>query len=451
MLEKAIEDIGKSPTVISSREIAESAPPISHTDCTIVKVNGDYLDPRIKNTCSELEEYDDATNSRLDQILDEYGLIVCGWSAEWDIALRRALERCKNHRYSTYWTDIREPKEKAKRLITLRCASFISIDSADTFFHDLAERVIAIESYRRPHPISKQVAVARTKNYLVSDVHRIELYDLLRQETEKVFNGLSNVCAQNVKILCNADLDRRLHQFEYLSEIVLSMIITGCFWGSENHNALWVNSIERIANISVENGQDSWLRQYPALLLFYGGGIASLANENYDTFAKLLMKPIIVDGIEELPPVSALIPEKVISENEQKNIFCIYNFNKWTALSNYLYEFLREPMKEFLHDDNRYQKCFDQFEYLVALQHAYLRKKLGQNAYGPIGRFGWKYRNSDYYNFVDNITIGGMRANKGWRIFNVGLFDGEFRNFIEIKKEFDNSVEKRTFGWINKK
>lgn len=155
LLEKAIEDIGKSPTVISSREIAESAPPISHTDCTIVKVNGDYLDPRIKNTYSELEEYDDATKSRLDQILDEYGLIVCGWSAEWDIALRRALERCKNHRYSTYWTDIREPKERAKKLITLRRASFISIDSADTFFHDLAERVIAIESYRRPHPISK--------------------------------------------------------------------------------------------------------------------------------------------------------------------------------------------------------------------------------------------------------------------------------------------------------
>ena len=322
LLEIALREIGISPIVISNRDLAENAFSIIHTKCSIIKVNGDYLDPRIKNTYSELEEYDDATNKRLDQIFDEFGLVVCGWSAEWDVALRRALERCESHRFSTYWTDISEPKEKANRLIALRRGCFIPIDNADKFFHDLSERVIAIESYRRPYPISKQIAIARTKTYLVNDSYRIEIYDLLRHETEKLYECMFNLYKQNGEIRCDADLERMLHQFEYQVESVLAMIITGCFWGSEAHDALWENCIERIANFSIEREPDLWLRQYPALLLFYGGGIASLANNHYYTFAKLLMKPIIIDGNDELSAVSALIPEKVIDENEQKKDIC---------------------------------------------------------------------------------------------------------------------------------
>ena len=436
LLEKAIEDIGKSPTVISTSDVAESALPLVHSNCTILKVNGDYLDPRIRNTYSELETYDDATNSLLDRIFDEFGLIVCGWSAEWDTALRRSLERCKNHRFSTYWTDISEPKEKAKRLIALRRGSFIPIGNADKFFQELSERVIAIESYRRPYPISKQIAIARTKTYLVNDSYRIEIYDLLRHETEKLYESMSLVYKQNGEIRCHADLERMLHQFEYQVESVLAMIITGCFWGSDAHDALWENCIERIANFSIERERDLWLRQYPALLLFYGGGIASLANNHYYTFAKLLMKPIIIDGNEELSAVSALIPEKVIDENEQKRIFASYRFNKWTALSNYLYEFLREPMKEFLHDENRYRKCFDQFEYLVSLQHAYLRKKQGRSVSGPIGCFGWRHRGSDYNMFTHYIENEAVKAGNNWQILDGGLFDGDIKNFLEIKKKF---------------
>jgi hypothetical protein len=59
-----------------------------------VKLNGDYLDTRIKNTPEELSGYHPSIDRLLDRVLDEYGLIVCGWSADWDTALRRAFERC---------------------------------------------------------------------------------------------------------------------------------------------------------------------------------------------------------------------------------------------------------------------------------------------------------------------------------------------------------------------
>ena len=72
----------------------------------------------------------------LDRIFDEFGLIVCGWSADWDSALRKAIFRAPSRRFTTYWAVRGEPGDKAQRLIDHRRAQVISIKDADTFFHD---------------------------------------------------------------------------------------------------------------------------------------------------------------------------------------------------------------------------------------------------------------------------------------------------------------------------
>ena len=93
LTERALEDEGVSPTVITTPEAIEGALPLVHQKCCVIKVHGDYLDTRIKNTPEELAAYDDRLNRLLDQVFDEFGLIVCGWSGQWDVALRAALER----------------------------------------------------------------------------------------------------------------------------------------------------------------------------------------------------------------------------------------------------------------------------------------------------------------------------------------------------------------------
>ena len=57
------------------------------------------MDTRIKNTPEELESYEPAVDSLLDKVMDEYGFIVSGWSAEWDAALRNAFDRSSSKRY----------------------------------------------------------------------------------------------------------------------------------------------------------------------------------------------------------------------------------------------------------------------------------------------------------------------------------------------------------------
>ena len=91
LTETALDDAGVTPTVLSTPDQVQGALPLIHTRCCVVKLHGDYLDTRIRNTQAELDSYPDEVNRLLDRVFDEFGLVVCGWSATWDRALRQAL------------------------------------------------------------------------------------------------------------------------------------------------------------------------------------------------------------------------------------------------------------------------------------------------------------------------------------------------------------------------
>ena len=117
LMEMALDSVGVVPTVISTEDQANGAMPLIHQRCCVFKVHGDYLDTRIRNTEAELKAYPEAFNQLLDRILDEFGLIVCGWSAAWDPALRQAIERSKSRRFSHYWAMRGEPTEDAQKSV----------------------------------------------------------------------------------------------------------------------------------------------------------------------------------------------------------------------------------------------------------------------------------------------------------------------------------------------
>jgi len=168
LLEKAIEGEGITPVVISTDDSMEGAMPYIHNQCTIVKLHGDYMDTRIKNTPEELANYSEALNKYLDRIFDEFGLIICGWSAEWDEALRKALYRRKNRRFSTYWTVRGKMGNEATRLVTHLKAEKMSIIGADEFFSTLSNNVEALTDFGASHPLSTDLAVAKVKKYVSS-------------------------------------------------------------------------------------------------------------------------------------------------------------------------------------------------------------------------------------------------------------------------------------------
>ncbi len=99
LVERAIEDLDIIPTVVTNDDSRSGATPLSHAPCTIIKVHGDYLDLRIKNSPEELASYSAEMNRLLDWVFEDYGLLVCGWSGDYDTALREAILRA---RFSPY-------------------------------------------------------------------------------------------------------------------------------------------------------------------------------------------------------------------------------------------------------------------------------------------------------------------------------------------------------------
>ena len=104
LIEMGLEEAGVTPTVLTTPDEVQGALPLIHTDCCVVKLHGDYRDTRIRNTQTELDSYPPEFDQLLDRVFDEFGLVVCGWSAVWDGALRDALSRATSRRFTTYWT-----------------------------------------------------------------------------------------------------------------------------------------------------------------------------------------------------------------------------------------------------------------------------------------------------------------------------------------------------------
>jgi hypothetical protein len=369
LLENALEAEGVNPTVIRSPDDVDGAVPLAHSQCTVIKVHGDYLDLRTRNTSLELEAYDKRVDRLLDRVFDEFGLIVCGWSAEWDRALCNAIKRTKGRRFTTYWTKITALTDVAQHLIDQRKAQLIEIEGADEFFDTLAEKIRVLADMRAPHPLSVQAAIAQTKRYLPETKYPIRLHDLLMGEIEALINETSLARYPVQGQLSKDDWVKRITDFEALSSIAASIIATGCFWGANEHHALWIRALNRLGNRGNGLGGNVMalgLQAYPVILLQYAGGIAAAAAGKLGTIYAILTQPRIhkdnTHGYFSMDLAQEVRQDffKVMPGLERMHL----------ALTEELYKALREPLKILIPSDLEYLEAFDTFETLQSLESA---------------------------------------------------------------------------------
>jgi hypothetical protein len=192
LMENALREAGVEPTVIRSDDDLQGAVPLTHSRCFLVKLHGDYLDSRIKNTNEELGAYSAPMNSLLDRTLDEHGLIACGWSGDWDHALRAAIQRAPSRRYPFYWASRGALSLQGEDLLRHRRGTMLPIADADSFFDGLRRRVEALAETQRPNVQSTELLVATAKQYLARPEHRIRLNDLLAKEHGRLVGRLSD-------------------------------------------------------------------------------------------------------------------------------------------------------------------------------------------------------------------------------------------------------------------
>ncbi len=447
LLEQALIAEGLQPTVVTTADAVRGAPPLVHADLLIVKIHGDYLDTRIRNTTGELESYPKPLTRLLDRVFDEYGLVVCGWSARWDPALRGAIERCQNQRYTTYWTGVEEPDESLQDLLRLRRAEFIRIEGADEFFEDLNEKIGALEEHARPHPLSVRTAVASAKRYLPEPKHDIRLRDLLFHEAARVIDEAGGDRFTLSERPNATTIVARVEAYEDLTEILRSVFATACFWADRRHERMLTRLIEDMSSHPSTGGNTFWLdlRFYPAFLLLYAGGIAAVANGKHGVLRALWLDPVVRRDNQSVPAVLGLDREDVLKGDHAKVLPGMER--KRTPLSQWIQPRLRDSLKGVLLLDKRYEQAFDRFEYLWGLVHAdlYVSPWQDQRVWGPVGNFAWRGWGADHPSEV----IGREIEDSGpeWPLLKEGFFAGDLERLKKAKAAFDNFWQGLNLRW----
>ncbi|MCV3284460.1 SIR2 family protein [Aeromonas enteropelogenes] len=405
LMENALREQGIEPTVVSSADALAGAEPLTHSRCYILKLHGDYKDARILNTDQELSTYPECYDRLLDRIFDEHGLIICGWSGEWDHALRSAFLRAPNRRYPVYWAARGSLGTGATELAAHRSAKTISITGADEFFRSLQQRVETLEQSQRQNPLSIELLVNSAKRYLAKPEHRIQLDELFSQETERLLTQLDDNQFSPQGQWNQDEFRSQVQRYEALTEPLARMAGVLGRWGDGSELPLLLDIIRGLYHQAekIGNGLTVWLglRSYPAVLVFMTYGVGLTRSQRWKTLHELLVAPWPREHRDSKRVVSTLfLGEWKGARNEVWNQLEGLDRRK-TPLSDHLLEVMTNWRSSFAGVSAEFELVFERFEFLAALtyleedseaslEQAHANTPHGLFARMPVGRVGWR-------------------------------------------------------------
>ena len=373
LTESALREAGVEPAVLSSPDDLKGALPLPHIQCCVFKVHGDYLDTRIRNTPDELDEYPEEINRFLDRVFDEFGLVICGWSATWDGALRDAICRTPSRRFTTYWAARGEPSDEAQRLIENRLANPVRIEDADSFFQKVQHKVEAIEKIRKPHPLSTEAAVASLKRYLSEHKYRIQLEGLIEDTVRSVLKDTSGPdFAVDVPQPTTETVTGRIRKYESACSTLVELAMVGGRWSEKEHCEIWHRALRRLSVIPRSNGKVAWLDLwlYPGMLLLYALGLGAVETDRLAFLGRIFSAAIHRKNNERLTVVQAFAPyQRFDGGGAMKMLEGMENHH--LPLNEWMFNTLQQFAKGMIPEEGRYLYNFVKLEMLMSLNSLY--------------------------------------------------------------------------------
>ena len=289
--------------------------------------------------------------------------------------------------------------------------------------------------------------VDHAKELLTDEKYRIRLYELVVGQTREVMALTAEDNFPNQGAWSNEDFVKRLNKYQEVTTDLRSIQALMGFWGTEAHSGTLVLPIKQIAGrLTAGSGLLIWLalRWYPVLLLLYCGGIAAVAAARYDNL-RSLMHATVADP-ERIHKKNKLVLNLGASSELENAFKTLPGYERnYVPRSEYLFKFLQPELDEVLFLGFDYEWYFDEFEVLLALEHAEQSQSLGLPVWGPVGRFGWKYRSVGESSPLHRIVAQAKELGEEWPPVKAGLFRGSITRFNEIAASFLESVAK--FGW----
>lgn len=442
LLETALRNEGIEPTVIRHLSDIAGATPLVHNPFTMLKINGDYLDSRFLNTKEELEQYDSELQNYLKRIIDEYGIISCGWSGKWDNALIKALKMSSNHRYSSFWTHLANNSPELNDIATLRKGQTLKIDSADNFFTELFERIDALERNDSNDGISMKVSIARAKKYLAKPEYTIQLHDLLAAEGKRLKLSVAKkellelpVNAENLKKLLDHVIESTLYS--------LPLLMTYTYWCKVEHYQLLIDFISSTAKpLNTKNSHTITrkLLAFPALLQLYSVGILALKNGNFKLLDRIFKTKITHDltGSEKKDYLINAINSSFI---DFKDFNSILKKTYHTPISSEIKQLLIPLFDTYTDSPTDYDEHFHLFEYLLSLNYIHIvGPKHGRN-WAPYGEYKWRELPLDNRSVIFDFIQNSGTENNDWPPVANGMFNYSILEFENARKKLHEFLD----------
>lgn len=400
LTERALEDVGVAPTVISTPDQIDGAIPLAHIKCCVVKLHGDYLDTRILNIPEELAAYDARLDRLLDRVFDEFGLITCGWSADWDDALRSAIERAPSRRYSTFFAARGELGERAATLLVRRGGQHVPIADADSFFDGLEQKVRAIEQFAQPHPVSVKAAVAACKRYLAEpEASRIRLADLIADESRRICKELvSAPLANTSEGISTASVTARVRQYEGLCQTLGAVAFQLGRWGDVKSAEQLAAAQKRMYATKVPQGLTVWLayQGYPVTLLTYSALLGASFGDRCDVIAPLLTNELEVASRQPVLAVDVAPPFCLLTDDAKAWGRLLEGRERRHApLNDWLCDYLWGQFGDEFSSRSDFELQFDWVEVVLAMANHKLCPPVFNAEFHPPGCYGYRTSNRE--------------------------------------------------------
>lgn len=430
LIENALRDAGVEPTVIASDDAITGATPLVHSKCTVIKVHGDYLDARIKNTDAELSDYSLSMNTLLDQVFDNFGLLVVGWSGEWDTALRSAILRAPSRRYPFFWAARGAIGPLASELLVQRGGRSFEISDADSFFVKLEETVEALREASRPHPQSIEMAIALARRYCRDDKFALEWAEFLEAEASVPRSYIAGPEYPNpYSSVSNEELNNVVERIVKSMEVLRQSVLICSRWGTEKAALSVISCIKSLVLSEINRSGLVGLldlRNLAASILFYWFAAGAVAGNRPALLKKLFDLKIERDGKSmkavEVLPLSAYrdFPWTVLKGLERHH----------TPASDYLFTIFSNDSRHLAMDLRLCDEVFDTVEALISIYYSNVSRQERNDSlhfWMPIGRYIWKRDKNILHKILNSIEADSS----GDIYFNSGLFSGSAADMAE--------------------
>lgn len=290
---------------------------------------------------------------------------------------------------------------------------------------------------------SAEAKVTRVKALLASESGTIELHDLLSSEVRRFLAATTEDAFAPSGQFTQTEFVSRLERYEAAAQDIALLLACVSQWGRPSHMATLQKCIARSSDrLELTGGLTVWLalRWYPLLMELYCCGIAAVDARRFDSLAAVFGTSLPSLGYPRTSDTFVEAASMAVLELNRTNVLKQIpgHERNYTPLSEYLLKILQPGLDDALFLGKNYETAFDTFEVYFALCAADARLANGQDAWGPIGRFGWRWGRD---NSPLERVLKEANAQKGeWQPLKAGLFGGDLERFKNVAEQFTQLI-----------